>query len=67
MRKREISKLQSKDYLSEMVLILTGSEELADAWWYLPNKAFNMKTPNEIEYEVVKDYLIWHTSASGGS
>jgi hypothetical protein len=50
-----------------MVVILTGSEELADAWWYSPNKAFNMKTPNEIEYEVVKDYLIWHTSASGGS
>lgn len=67
MRKREISKLQSKDYLSEMVIALTGSKEIADAWWYLPNKAFDMKTPNETDYELVKDYLIWHTSASGGS
>lgn len=45
-----------------MLLALLGSQELVIRWWDSPNKAFDMKTPNELwesgEKETVKDYLI---------
>jgi hypothetical protein len=51
-----------KVQLNKILLALLGSQELVIRWWDSPNKAFDMKTPNELwesgEKETVKDYLI---------
>lgn len=61
MRKREILESQHRSELSTLLESLLGSKELADKWWYSPNKAFDMKRPIDTDYNIVKDYLVWHT------
>ena len=34
--------------LNKMLFGLLGSEELVSKWWNSPNKAFDLKTPNEL-------------------
>jgi hypothetical protein len=42
--KEPIIKSDINRYLQSML----GRAELVDGWWDSPNKAFNMKTPNEV-------------------
>jgi hypothetical protein len=62
MRKREILESRHRSELSDMVVRLCGSKETADKWWYLPNRAFDMARPIETDIEIVRDYLIWHST-----
>jgi len=62
MRKREILESQHRSVISEALVVMLGSKELADAWWYSPNKAFDMKRPIDTDLEIVRDYLIWHST-----
>lgn len=59
-----------KDRLNPVVVALVG-EELSEGWWDSPNKAFYNKTPNQVvgtsEFNHVKDYLMFHAFAGGGS
>lgn len=34
--------------LNRILLSFLGRYELVDIWWHTPNKAFEMKTPDEI-------------------
>jgi hypothetical protein len=41
-----------------LIALLGGDKLLADIWWYTPNKAFDGKTPNEInDLEKIHTYL----------
>jgi hypothetical protein len=62
MRKREILESQHRSVISEALVVMLGSKELADAWWYSHNKAFDMKRPIDTDLEIVRDYVIWHVS-----
>lgn len=57
----------TKEALSPYILALVGSEELAELWWTSPNRAFNLATPESVDLELVKDYLLWHSFAANGS
>ena len=57
----------TKETLNPYVLNLVGSEELAERWWAGPNRAFNLAAPESVDLELVKDYLLWHSLAAGGS
>lgn len=51
-----------------LVQALVG-EDLADAWWNSPNKAFDMRTPAGMwieDYRRVHNYLMHHAFAGGG-
>jgi uncharacterized protein (DUF2384 family) len=37
-----------KAKLNQMLFSLIGSSDLVVQWWKSPNKAFDMKTPNEL-------------------
>lgn len=56
--------------LNRLVEGLVGSG-LAQQWWNSPNKAFDSRPPmslmNETEWEQVRDYLMFHAYAGGGS
>jgi hypothetical protein len=51
-----------KIQLNKILFALLGSQELVNRWWESPNKAFDMKTPNEVwnsgEQQKVRDYLL---------
>ena len=51
-----------KIHLNKMLLALLGSQERVLHWWDIPNKAFDLRTPNELwnngEQETVKNYLL---------
>lgn len=34
--------------LNKMLFGLLGSDQLVSQWWNSPNKAFDLKTPNEL-------------------
>ncbi len=34
--------------LNDLLLSLLGSQQNVDLWWKSPNKAFDMKTPEEV-------------------
>lgn len=48
--------------LNKILLALLGSQDLVSRWWESRNKAFDMKTPNELwesgEQETIREYLI---------
>ena len=52
--------------LNRILLALVGREELVEEWWLSKNKAFNMKTPNEVYLsneegrKQVIDYVLFH-------
>ena len=50
--------------LHEILVSLTGSEELAYRWWVSPNKHWNGECPKDVPLEEVRDYLMLH--AFGG-
>lgn len=53
--------MNSKEKLDKFLLSLLGSEELVHKWWNSPNKAFDMKTPQEVfdrDKDEVKAYVI---------
>jgi hypothetical protein len=56
-----------KKSLNALVLALVGDPELADRWWYTPNKAFDMSRPIDVDTRTVRDYLMQHCFAGGGS
>ena len=60
----------NKNLLNRLVVGLVGVAN-ADGWWNSPNKAFDMKTPNEMMTEEtwlqVRDYLMHHAYSGGGS
>jgi len=60
----------NKNLLNRLVVGLVGGVN-AEAWWDSPNRAFGMKTPNEMMTEetwlVVRDYLMHHAYVGGGS
>lgn len=37
-----------KEKINILLMALLGSETLVDKWWKSPNKAFDLKTPDEI-------------------
>lgn len=43
-----------KSDINQHLYAMLGRVELVDGWWHSPNKAFDMKTPNEI-YQENKD------------
>lgn len=64
LNKMPIIKLILNKYLYAML----GRQELIDQWWNSPNKAFDLKTPNEIYLsgeegrKKVADYIMFHAS-----
>jgi hypothetical protein len=40
------------EYLNTCLLSLVGRQELVDAWWNTPNKAFDCNTPKSVYKEV---------------
>lgn len=56
--------------LNRLVEGLVGSGN-AQLWWDSPNKSFKGRTPmshmNDDEWELVRDYLMWHSYCAGGS
>ena len=56
----------TKETLNPYILALVGTEELANAWWTSPNRAFNLSAPETVDLELVKDYLMWHCYSAGG-
>lgn len=56
-----------KKSLEALVLALLGNPELADRWWYSPNRAFDMQRPIDVDLRTVRDYLMHHCYADGGS
>ena len=56
----------TKETLNPYVLALVGSEDLANTWWSTPNRAFNLSAPEQVDLELVQDYLLWHCFAAGG-
>lgn len=55
----------NKDTLNPYVVALVG-KDLAEQWWASPNKAFNLQSPESVDLELVKDYLMWHCYSGGG-
>lgn len=47
MTQKVIIKSDINRYLYAMI----GSPQLVDGWWHSPNKAFDMKTPDEVYQE----------------
>jgi hypothetical protein len=47
-----------KKSLEVLVLSMIGDAELADSWWYTPNKAFDMERPIEVDARIIREYLI---------
>jgi len=58
----------NKNILNRLVVGLVGGAH-AEAWWNSPNRAFDMKTPNELMTEEtwteVRDYLMHHAYGGG--
>lgn len=55
-----------KKSLEALVLALVGGNaELADLWWYTPNRAFDMQRPIEADVRTVRDYLMRHAFYDG--
>ena len=58
----------NKNLLNRLVEGLVGVGN-AKTWWNSPNKAFDMKTPNEMMTEEtwteVRDYLMHHAYGGG--
>ena len=50
-RKRQIENVIIKSDINRYLYAMMGSPQLVDGWWDSPNKAFDMKTPDEI-YQV---------------
>ena len=52
-RKRQISDIDNqmliiKSNVNQYLYAMIGKPELVDLWWDKPNKAFDMKTPDEV-------------------
>lgn len=52
-RKRQILDMDNqmliiKSNVNQYLYAMIGKPELVDLWWDKPNKAFDMKTPNEV-------------------
>jgi hypothetical protein len=47
-RKRQIEGVIIKSNINQLLQPMLGRSELVDAWWDSKNKAFDMKTPEEV-------------------
>ena len=53
-----------KSNVNQYLYAMIGKPELVDLWWDKPNKAFDMKTPNEVYQtgsegrKMVYDYVV---------
>ena len=47
-RKRQIEGVIIKSNINQLLQPMLGRPELVDAWWDSKNKAFDMKTPEEV-------------------
>ena len=47
-RKRQIEGVIIKSNINQLLQPMLGRPELVDAWWDSKNKAFDMKTPDEV-------------------
>lgn len=50
--------LKLAELCDEILYSLLGKDELVERWWTIPNKAFNMSTPSEVNIYDVYKYLI---------
>jgi len=53
--------MNSKEAIDRALLSLIGTEDLVEAWWKSPNKAFDGKTPTEVwtrDKDSVRMYII---------
>lgn len=50
-RKRQIENVIVKSDINRYLYAMIGSPQLVDGWWHSPNKAFDMKTPDEVYQE----------------
>ena len=56
----------SRARLDQILMSMLGSQDLVERWWTTPNKAFEMQCPEQVDIELVKDYIIWHAYCAGG-
>lgn len=49
---------------SEALVVALVGKPLAPRWWCLPNHAFDMQAPRDVELEHVYNYLMGHASGS---
>ena len=59
----------AKQRSDALVIALVG-KDLAHVWWKSPNKAFDMKSPDDMwieDYNRVYNYLMHHAFVGGGS
>ncbi len=47
-RKRQIENVIIKSDINRYLYAMIGSPQLVDGWWDSPNKAFDLKTPDEV-------------------
>ena len=47
-RKRQIENVIIKSDINRYLYAMMGSPQLVDGWWDSPNKAFDLKTPDEV-------------------
>jgi hypothetical protein len=60
-----MNKIRIKQWSEDVVRSMVG-ENLADAWWQQPNKAFEGKTPDSVfEEDPIKIYTYLVKSAEG--
>ncbi len=55
-----------KQSLDVLLIAMLGNKELADRWWYSPNRAFDMQRPIDVDVRVVRRYLMNHAFGYGG-
>jgi len=48
-------KVNTKDSMNSVLLVLLGSRSLVQQWWKTPNKAFDGKTPISLWKGTTKD------------
>lgn len=58
--------VSSIERLNPLILAMVGSDAMAAKWWTSPNKAFNNECPCYVEFDIVRDYLVWHAYCAGG-
>lgn len=55
----------TKEHLDQILFALLGKDDLVKKWWKSPNKAFDLKTPEEVfnvDQKAVITYLINFTT-----
>jgi hypothetical protein len=56
----------SRERLDQILTSMLGDQKLVERWWTTPNRAFDMQSPDQVDIELVRDYIIWHAFCAGG-